>query len=909
MSNDVDVQTQLENLKHEIKRLMKVNSVLMNRVERSVDSTGNAFSLFESNILLQETVSERTRELAEANESLRCEIREHAQAEQTLRESEEKYRVLFESAADILAVLDSEARFVDLSKSFLDEFGDDTGKFIGVKANECNLISDSSLDTLLSHFDLLSRGEAPPMIEVECRNRAGDLMPYELSAVPVMRDGKLVAVQTSLRNIAERKDKERQRQLRLEATLRQQTALMRLTSDPRVTGGCLEDALSTILEESARALQVARASIWFLDDDGQTLTCADLWDKSEGVHSSGIVLQSSDYPGYMTAIRSELVVDAHDALTDPRTREFATGYLDVLNVTSLLDASVRVGGKVTGVVCFEQVGLSRVWSGDEITFASAVSDQIAQAVIGSERLEAVKALKESESRYRKLFNASNDAIIIMQNGVCVDCNLHSLAIFHCTSDQIIGHSPHEFAPTRQPDGQFSEDAAKVKLSAVLNGEPQFYEWRLRRFDGVEFDAEISLTSIGIGNETFLQAIVRDITERKQAEEQQAQLKDQLERADRMKSLGVLAGGVAHDLNNMLGPLVGYPDLILHQLPADSPLRRQIKLIGDSAQSAADVIQDLLTLARRGRYEMQPLNVNELVSRYLESPGFEKLVALHPEIKVAVNLDSHLSSITGSSPHLSKAVMNLIVNAFDAMPDGGSLTIATGSVYLERLPSGYEDINAGDYISITVKDTGQGIDPDCIDKIFEPYYSKKKMGTSGSGLGLSVVYGVVKDHRGYYDIVSEVGRGAEFVLYLPACNESCVAESQPEVNDLKGHERILVVDDVAEQREVATALIKTLGYEAASASSGREAVKYVEHNQVDLVMMDMILGDDMDGLDTYEALLNVRPGLKAIIVSGFSATDRVARMQELGAGGYVKKPFTLRTVAEAIHAELIPQRQV
>ena len=508
------------------------------QLERSVDSTGNAYSLFEPNILLQDTVSERTRELAEANEHLRQEIVERASAEDTLRESEEKYRVLFESAADILAVLDSKARFIDLSKSFLDEFGDDTERFIGVPANQCDLISDSSIELLMGHFDVLNRGEAPPMIEIECCNRDGKVMPYELSAVPVMRNGTLVAIQTSLRNIRERKETERQKQQRLEATLRHQTALMRMTSAPSVTDCCLEDGVKTILEESAVALQVSRASVWSLDDSGQALTCVDLWDKRDGVHSKGTVLKASDYPSYMAAIRSGLVVDAHEAATDPRTAEFAVGYLDVLNVSSMLDASVRVSGKVTGVVCFEQVGTPRVWTGDETAFAAAVSDRIAQTVIGSERCKAVEALKESESRYRKLFNASNDAIIIMQDGVCVDCNLQTLAIFRCTSDQVKGHSPYEFTPERQPDGQLSYDISRAKVVAVLDGEPQFYEWRLRRFDGVEFDAEVSLVTITIGKEAFLQAIVRNITEKKQAEQQQAQLKEQLERAERMKSLGV-----------------------------------------------------------------------------------------------------------------------------------------------------------------------------------------------------------------------------------------------------------------------------------------------------------------------------------------------------------------------------------
>jgi len=395
---------------------------------------------------------------------------------------------------------------------------------------------------------------------------------------------------------------------------------------------------------------------------------------------------------------------------------------------------------------------------------------------------------------------------------------------------------------------------------------------------------------------------RDISERRQADSQKHELQEKLDRAERMESLGILAGGVAHDLNNMLGPMVGYSDLLLMKLDENDPIRKQVKRIGKSAQDAADVIQDLLTLARRGRYEMVPTSLNEVIESYLDSGGFNRLAESRPTITVEWRPDREISNLMGSSPHLSKAVMNLVVNAFDAMPNGGSLVIETSQQHLTRLRSGYGGIEEDDYIILRVRDTGVGIDPGDLNKIFEPYYSKKKMGASGSGLGLAVVYGIVKDHKGYYDIFSERGKGAEFIIYFPVTTEM-ISDTSCTQADYRGTESILIVDDVEEQRQISYDLLSSLGYQAATAVNGRDAVRYMTENKADLLIMDMIMEKDFDGLDAYREIIRMHPGQKAIIVSGFSATERANEMQRLGAGPYIKKPYNLSTIARAVREEL------
>jgi two-component system cell cycle sensor histidine kinase/response regulator CckA len=391
-------------------------------------------------------------------------------------------------------------------------------------------------------------------------------------------------------------------------------------------------------------------------------------------------------------------------------------------------------------------------------------------------------------------------------------------------------------------------------------------------------------------------------EKKQMINQKISLQEELERAQRMESLGILAGGVAHDLNNMLGPLVGYPELILMKLPEDSPIRKQVKRIGRSAKDAADVIQDLLTLARRGRYEMEPTNLVEVVESYLDSPSYQMLSEERPEIQLNCDFkDKHLF-INGSPPHLSKVVMNLIVNAADAMPSSGNLTISVSRRSIEKLYGGYEKIEPGEYIILRVRDTGTGINPEDLDKIFEPYYSKKKMGSSGSGLGLSVVYGIVKDHHGFYDIFSNKDKGTEFVLYFKAIETPTEAVTNAE-DEIGGLETILIIDDAPEQRDIATEFLTKLGYKVATSDNGHKAIDYLSKNKVDLILIDMIMEKDFDGLDTYREILKICPGQKAVVVSGFSATERVDEMLSLGAGSYVKKPFTFGVLSKAIREEL------
>ncbi|WP_448871465.1 cache domain-containing protein [Desulfobulbus propionicus] len=394
------------------------------------------------------------------------------------------------------------------------------------------------------------------------------------------------------------------------------------------------------------------------------------------------------------------------------------------------------------------------------------------------------------------------------------------------------------------------------------------------------------------------ALQKEIGERQRTEER-------LVRAEKLEMIGTLAGGVAHDLNNILSGIVSYPDLLLLKLPPDSPLHLPLRTIKESGEKAAAIVQDLLTLARRGIKVREPVNLNTLITGYLNSPEFHLLQSHHPALRVYTDCAPDLFNMLGSPVHLAKTIMNLIVNGAEAMDQGGELHIRTENRYVDSALGRYEKVGQGEYVVLEIKDQGCGIDQDDLEKIFEPFYTSKKMGKSGTGLGMAVVWGTVKDHDGFIDCASTLGIGTTFSLYFPVTTQSHVQEIQnARKEEYRGHdEHILVVDDIAEQREIATTILTELGYRVTTAASGEEAIRLAGEQRFDLVLLDMILGEGMDGLDTYRRIIEHAPGQAAIITSGFSETDRIAEAIRIGVGQYIKKPYMISNLGRAIRNEL------
>jgi CheY-like chemotaxis protein len=263
------------------------------------------------------------------------------------------------------------------------------------------------------------------------------------------------------------------------------------------------------------------------------------------------------------------------------------------------------------------------------------------------------------------------------------------------------------------------------------------------------------------------------------------------------------------------------------------------------------------------------------------------------------------NIRGSAIHLKKTIMNLVSNAAEAQPDGGRIIITTKNIYVDRPISGYDEVNEGDYVMLQVMDFGSGIAPEDLNRIFEPFYTRKKMGRSGTGLGMAVVWGTVQDHNGYINVESLVDKHTTFEIYIPVTREMVedIADTIPLEHYSGKGEKILVIDDVREQREIASALLTRLQYKVDAVPSGEAALNYLKDQSADLLVLDMIMDPGMDGLDTYIEILKINPKQRAIIASGYAENERVKRAQRMGAGAYIRKPYTIDKIARAVRAEL------
>jgi len=518
----------------------------------------------------------------------------------------------------------------------------------------------------------------------------------------------------------------------------------------------------------------------------------------------------------------------------------------------------------------------------------------------NERDQLIRQLVRSEEKYRTLFEDSMEAMNLTQNGRIRDVNPAWLALHgYASKAEVLGM---DVLDVIHPDDHGILTTRRRQWPDVAE---RMFQTRDLCKDGTVIAVEVYSTRIVIAGEAMILATIRDVSAIRKAEKEREQLELRLQRSEKMQAIGTLAGGVAHDLNNILSGIVSYPELILMQLPEGDDLRGPIQTIHETGKKAAAIVQDLLTMARRGVSVSETVDLNRLIESYLASPEHGKMLDYHSLVTVQLQLEADPGYLVGSSVHLNKTVMNLISNSAEAMPDGGTIRLATANCKLAQPIFGYEEVPPGRYVTMTVADTGTGIDPNDLHRIFEPFYTKKKMGRSGTGLGMSVVWGTVRDHKGYIDARSIPGQGTTFTLYFPMPDRAVDLHADDEAERAwKGNgESILVVDDNREQREIAARILSELGYRVETAPSGESAVETLSTKSVELVILDMIMDPGMDGLETYRKIRELRPDQKTLIVSGFSETDRVREAQRLGAGRYVRKPYDIHTIADAVRDSL------
>jgi len=526
----------------------------------------------------------------------------------------------------------------------------------------------------------------------------------------------------------------------------------------------------------------------------------------------------------------------------------------------------------------------------------------ANSMINQRKL-ATNLLRESELKFKTIFDVSPQVITMSEmGGILLDCNEE--------------YRRFSRLPLEEAKGRCLED------SFVLSAEKREAIWAELKDKGSIVGREVATANLSgsplfflvfgkmihMHHNSFILAIFTDITDLKAAENEKLILQEKLSRSTKMEAMGLMAAEVAHDLNNILSGIIGYPQLLLMEENITEKQKEALKEILETGQRAAAVVSDLLTIARGVASTKVSIPVNNVVNDYVNSPECKQLQEIFPNVALELQLSREAGNIIASPIHLTKVVMNLVSNAFEAMPPDqkdSRVIIRTENFKLqERLTSYDASIEPGEYARIQVIDNGPGIPAEDVGKIFEPFYSKKTKGRSGTGLGLAIVWNTINDHHGYLDVVTS-SRGTAFSLYLKLTQEKTTAPAaRKKLDDYKGAgQRILVVDDVDIQRKLASKMLTTLGYEPVAVPSGEAAVEFLKTEDVDLVILDMIMHPGMNGRETYGAIMEFKPHQKAIIASGMAETDEVAKAQAMGAGQFVNKPYTIEDLAVAVQKAL------
>ena len=512
----------------------------------------------------------------------------------------------------------------------------------------------------------------------------------------------------------------------------------------------------------------------------------------------------------------------------------------------------------------------------------------------NKRKAADDALRESQEKYRTILESVEEG--------CFETDIDgNLTFFSNPFLKTLGYSRDELRGRNTSRYTSPDTAEKMnRITERLNetGKPEnVADYDVIRKDGsnVSLELSVSLLKDPDGLPMGYRGILRDVSERKKTEEEKHKLETQLQQAQKMESIGTLAGGIAHDFNNILMGIQGNASLMLLKIDSEHPNHEKIKNIEKYVQNGTALTKQLLGFARRGKYLIKATDLNEIIDK--SSSLFART---KKEIRIHTDLYEDLWTAEVDRGQIDQVLLNLYVNAWQAMSNGGDLYLQTKNVILDRSYVKPYKVEPGRYAKISVSDTGVGIDKETQERIFEPFFTTKEMGR-GTGLGLASVYGIIKSHGGYINVYSEKERGTVFTIYLPAsAKEILIEEEGSPARLIKGTGTILLIDDEKMILDVGLELLEELGYTVLSAMSGQEAIDVFQKDQdnIDLVIMDMIM-PGMGGGETFDRLKEINPEVKVLLSSGYSINGQATKIIQRGCDGFIQKPFNMNQLAEKI----------
>jgi len=515
----------------------------------------------------------------------------------------------------------------------------------------------------------------------------------------------------------------------------------------------------------------------------------------------------------------------------------------------------------------------------------------------TEQVTAKSALAESEEKYRLLVENATEAIFVVQDGCLKFPNPKTLQILGRQENEI-SHVP--FTEFIHPDDRQIFVEMHQRRLAGDETVPETCFFRLIGKSGVEYTVELNAVKITWEGRAATLNFIRDISEQKK-------LEACLYQAQKMEAIGTLAGGIAHDFNNLLMGIQGRTSLMAAALDPGDPNLEHVEGIDGYVRRATNLTRQLLGFARRGKYEAAPTNMNEIVQESVRMFGRTR-----KEVQIREAYEENLWTADVDRRQMEQVLLNLFVNAWQAMPGGGKLFLQTENEVLDERGSSQYQVTPGRYVKISVTDTGVGMADEILGRIFDPFFTTKEMGR-GTGLGLASAYGIVKNHKGFINASSKEGRGSTFSVYLPASESEMQQEKRRYSKTVPGTETVLLVDDEQIVIEVVKPMLERLGYQVLSAANGAEGIEMFRRNKgkVDLVILDLVM-PDMPGGKVFDQLKEIDPGVKVLLSSGYSQEGQAEQILRRGCRGFIQKPFAMGKLSEKIHdlvhAGKLPQKQ-
>ncbi len=492
--------------------------------------------------------------------------------------------------------------------------------------------------------------------------------------------------------------------------------------------------------------------------------------------------------------------------------------------------------------------------------------------------------------YTAIKQCYNSIVITDINGKILYVNSAFTKITEFDASEAIGKTPNIVKSGKQ-----SKEFYENMWNTILNG--NIWEGQLinKTKSGKFYIEKMNITPVKNeeGEIQYFIAIKQDIT--REIENEKKLLK-----MEKLKIVETMASGVAHEINNLLISVVSYPDILINFLDNKEKIIKGLKEIQTAGLKISEILLDLTALSPKIALPKQRINLNNVIDECINSNEIAELLN-NKDITIQKILDKNLNFIKGTYSYIYKSIINLIKNAIEAIKLKGKILITTENIYLNENISEKFEVNEGEYVKLTIKDTGEGISEEDIDRIFDPFFTKKKLGRKSTGVGLTIVWNTIKSHNGAIEVKSDK-TGTSFFLYFPAVKEKLISDYKKIKIEKKYS--ILVVDDEESQREIILEILLNNGFDVKTVSSGEEAIEYIKRNKVDLIILDMIMEPGIDGCETFERIKKINPNQKAIIISGMSYSERINRALSLGVKDFIKKPYTSKQLINIVKANLV-----